>query len=107
MSGLRVSPPRRSGVSLAEIAVRPAGVPDGNAAQRAVAAHVLWCRKERDRLTEELAQFEAGTKSIGMPDIGEPMTRGSLTQIAYLRRSIDQLGRVIGAYPEVPNVPGS
>jgi hypothetical protein len=57
-------------------------------ARRSVAEHVQWCREERDRLAAELADYEAGTKSIGQPDIGESMTRGSLTQIAYLRRSI-------------------
>ncbi len=78
---------------------------DEDRAQRSVAEHVEWCREERARLTAELAEFEAGTRSLGEPDTGEAMSRGSLTQIAFLRRSIGQLGRVIGAHPEVPIVP--
>ncbi len=59
------------------------------------AEHIRWCREERDKLVAELAKFEAGTMSIGEPEPGQAMTRGSLTQIAFLRRHIEQLDRVI------------
>jgi hypothetical protein len=67
---------------------------DGRA-QRSLTEHVRWCREERDKLVAELAKFEAGTMSIGEPEPGEAMTRGSLTQIAFLQRHIEQLDRVI------------
>jgi len=73
---------------------------DADRAQRSVAEHVQWCHEERDRLTAEIAKFMAGTKCIGEPRIGQQMTQGSRTQVAYLRRSIEQLDRVILAYPE-------
>jgi len=73
---------------------------ENDAAERSIAEHILWCCEERARFADELAQFEAGTKSIGTPSSGESMTRGSLTRIAYLRRSIEQLDRVIRAFPE-------
>ena len=73
---------------------------DDERSKRSVAEHVLWCREERDKLAEELRQFEAGTKTIGTLEPGESMTRGSLTRIAYLRRNIEQLNRVIRAFPE-------
>lgn len=66
--------------------------------QRSVAEHVLWCQGERERLAKELAQYEAGTKSIGTARAGEIRTTGSTTHILYLRRAIEQLGRVISAY---------
>ncbi len=66
--------------------------------QRSVAEHVLWCRAERERLKEELAQYEAGTKGIGTPKPGEVRTTGSMTHILYLQRTIEQFGRVISAY---------
>lgn len=77
---------------------------DADRIQRSVVEHVLWCREERDRLAGELAQFEAGTKCIGEPDFGASATQGSLTQIAYLRRNIEQLDRVVGSYPDVTEV---
>jgi hypothetical protein len=80
---------------------------DEERAGRSVVEHVQWCREERDRLTAELAQFEVGIKRLGEPDAGETMSRGSLTQIAYLRNNIEQLDHVIVAYPEVPMVPRS
>jgi hypothetical protein len=80
---------------------------DEERAGRSVVEHVQWCREERDRLTAELAQFEAGIKRLGEPDAGETMSRGSLTQVAYLRHNIEQLDHVIVAYPEVPMVPPS
>jgi hypothetical protein len=66
--------------------------------QRSVAEHVLWCSAERERLKEELGQFESGAKSIGAPKPGEVRTTGSMTHILYLQRTIEQLGRVISAY---------
>ena len=66
--------------------------------QRAIAEHVLWCREKRDALTDELAQYRDGTFSIGERKVGEPITQGTITHINYLRRTIDQLGRVITAY---------
>ena len=91
--------------SLHEIPGTRVPTTEENRAQRSVAEHVEWCREERDRLAAELAEFEAGAKSLGEPQADESMSRGSLTRIAYLRRNIEQLGRVIGAYPEVPIVP--
>jgi hypothetical protein len=66
--------------------------------QRAIAEHVQWCREKRDALTEELAQYRDGTLSIGERKTGEPVTRGTITHIMYLQRTIDQLGKVIAAY---------
>ena len=66
--------------------------------QRSIAEHVLWCREKRDSLTKELIQYRDGILSIGERTVGEPMTQGTITHIAYLQRTIDQLGRVIAAY---------
>ena len=69
-----------------------------NRVQRSIAEHILWCREERERLATELAQFEAGTRSIGARGPGEPVTQGSLTRIAFLRRAIEELDAVIRAF---------
>jgi len=66
--------------------------------QRSVTEHVLWCQAERERLKTELAQFESGAMSVGVPKKGEARTTGSVTHILYLRRTIEQLSRVIAAY---------
>lgn len=66
--------------------------------QRPIAEQVLWCRDKRDSLRRELDPYRAGTLSIGERKIGEPMTQGTMTHIAYLQRTIDQLDRVIAAY---------
>ena len=70
----------------------------GDGAQRSVMEHVLWCRDKRDALAEELGQCKAGTLTIGKTMVGQAYTQGSLTHIAYLQRTIEQLGRVIAAY---------
>ena len=57
----------------------------------------LWCQAERERLKTELAQFESGAMSVGVPKNGEARTTGSVTHILYLRRTIEQLSRVIAA----------
>jgi hypothetical protein len=66
--------------------------------QRSIAEHVLWCRDKRDSLIDELAHYRDVTLSVGERKIGEPMTQGSITHIAYLHHTIDDLSRVIAAY---------
>ena len=66
--------------------------------QRAIAEHVLWCRKKRDDLTDELARYRDGILSIEERETGEPVTQGTITHIMHLQRTIDQLGKVIAAY---------
>ena len=73
------------------------GQSEEQSAQRSLAEHVQWCREERERLLVEMARFEAGSESIGTHKRGEALTLGSITRIAFLRRSVEQLGRVIAA----------
>ena len=60
------------------------------------------CREEREKLSAQLVELKAGIKTLG-----QAMTRDSLEQIASVRRDIEQLGRVIAAFAEVPIVPRS
>ena len=71
---------------------------DEDGVQKSVAEHVLWCRRERDRLAHELDQFQKGFLSVGERKIGAPVTQGTLTHVAFLQRNIGQLDRVIAAY---------
>ncbi len=71
---------------------------DNDGSQRPVEEHILWCRGERDRLNHELGQYQKGILSIGEQKIGEPITKGTITHVAYLTRTIEQLGRVIASY---------
>jgi hypothetical protein len=66
--------------------------------QRSIAEHVEWCRGERDSRARELAKYEARLLSIGAPKPGEYQTMGTITHIAFLRRTIEQLERIIAAY---------
>jgi uncharacterized coiled-coil DUF342 family protein len=66
--------------------------------QRSIAEHVVWCREKRDELTKELAEYRDGILSIGERKAGEPMTQGTITHIALLQRTIDQLGKVVDVY---------
>jgi uncharacterized coiled-coil DUF342 family protein len=63
-----------------------------------IAEHVQWCREKRDELTKELAQYRDGILSIGERKSGEAMTQRTITHIADLQRTIDQLDQVIAAY---------
>jgi len=58
----------------------------------------LWCREKRDALTEECTKYRDGILSVGQRKIGESMTQGTITHIAYLTSTIEQLNRVIAAY---------
>ena len=66
--------------------------------QRSIAEHVLWCREELDRLSDELARYRDGTLSVGERKIGEPVTQGTITHTMYLQHTIADLSRVIAAY---------
>ena len=66
--------------------------------QRSIAEHVEWCRGERDSRARELAKYEARMLSIGDPKPGEYQTMGTITHIAFLKRTIGQLERIIAAY---------
>ena len=69
-----------------------------NLGRRSIAEHILWCRDKRDALSTELAQYQPGASSIGTRKTGEPVTRGTVTNVSYLQKTIEQLDRVIAAY---------
>jgi hypothetical protein len=63
--------------------------------QATLAVHARWCRKERDRLAEELRCRETVGLSFGKRRIGERSTQAAGTDLEHLRLTIEQLNRVI------------
>lgn len=71
----------------------------------ATAAHVQWCKEERERVREELVAFESGARVVGDPQIGGTgPSQGTLTHILYLKKTIEDLTRVIDSF--APRPPG-
>lgn len=66
--------------------------------QRSIAEHVLWCCEERDRLAGELVLYRSGALAVGRSTIGEIVSYGTMTRVAFLHHTIEQLDRVISAY---------
>jgi hypothetical protein len=68
---------------------------DQDSVEQLIARHVLWCREERDRLSNELSLYKPVASSIGRTKLEKVFMQGGTRRISEVQRAIEELDRVI------------